>query len=38
MNVFMMTDLEGVAGATSFYKHTYPDAKHYEHAKRLLTA
>jgi D-amino peptidase len=38
MKVLMMTDLEGVAGVVSFEEQTYPTAKHYEAAKKLLTA
>jgi D-amino peptidase len=38
MNVYMWTDLEGVAGLTSFVDETYGGAKYYEQAKRLLTA
>ncbi len=38
MRIFMMTDLEGVAGNTTFTTDTYPDGKYYEAAKRRLTA
>jgi D-amino peptidase len=36
--IYMMTDLEGVAGVVSFEQQAYPDGKYYEAAKRLLTA
>lgn len=36
--VFVLTDLEGVAGVTSFRDQTFPDGKYYEAAKKLLTA
>ncbi len=36
--VFIVTDLEGVAGVVSFAEQSYPDGKYYEAAKRLLTA
>jgi len=38
MNVFMMTDIEGVAGVCSHVTHSYSDGKYYEHSRRLLTA
>lgn len=38
MKVFMVTDMEGVAGITSFTKQSYADAKYYEQAKKLETA
>ena len=38
MKVFIMTDLEAVAGVSSFLEHTYPDAKYYDECKKLLTA
>lgn len=38
MKVFMMTDIEGVAGVVSFADQAYPDGKYYEEAKKLLTA
>jgi D-amino peptidase len=38
MKICMMTDLEGVAGVVSFTEQSYPDAKYYEAAKKLLTA
>jgi D-amino peptidase len=37
MRVFMMTDLEGVAGVSTFTADTYPDGRYYDDAKRLLT-
>lgn len=37
-SIYLMTDLEGVAGVVAFEEHTYPTARHYEHAKKLLTA
>jgi len=37
-SIYLLTDLEGVAGVVAFEEHTYPTARHYEHAKRLLTA
>ena len=37
MKVFMMTDLEGVAGVVSFEDQAYEDGKYYEESKRLLT-
>lgn len=37
MKVFMMTDLEGVAGVVTFEDHTYTSGKYYEHSKLLLT-
>ena len=38
MKVFVETDLEGVAGVTTFYVETMPDGRYYEQARRLLTA
>jgi D-amino peptidase len=38
MKVFIMTDLEGVSGVTSFLDETYPTGKYYEQVKHLLTA
>lgn len=38
MKVLIGTDIEGVAGVTSFEDEAYPTGKHYERAKRLLTA
>ncbi|MCJ7737089.1 MAG: M55 family metallopeptidase [Anaerolineae bacterium] len=37
-SVVMLTDLEGVAGVVSFLDQTFPDARYFDHAKRLLTA
>ena len=37
MKVFIMTDIEGVAGVVSFTDQTYPTGKYYEESKRLLT-
>lgn len=37
MKIYMMTDLEGVAGVVSFENQAYPDGKYFEDAKRLLT-
>ncbi len=38
MKVYMMTDLEGVAGVTTFYKETSPEGPYYELSRKLLTA
>jgi D-amino peptidase len=38
MKVYVMTDLEGVAGVVSFESQTYPTGKYCEESKRLLTA
>ena len=38
MKVFIVTDMEGVAGVVSFTKQSYPDGKYYEQAKKLETA
>ena len=38
MKVFMVTDMEGVAGVVSFTQQSYPDGKYYEAAKLLETA
>ena len=38
MRIFIETDLEGVAGVSTFYIQTSPDGKYYEQAKKLLTA
>lgn len=38
MKVYVLTDLEGVAGVVSFESQTYPTGKYYEESKRLLTA
>jgi D-amino peptidase len=37
-SVFILTDIEGVAGVTSFKDHAFGDGRYYDHAKRLLTA
>lgn len=37
MKVFMMTDIEGVAGVSSHALHSYPDGKYYEPARARLT-
>ena len=37
MNLYIMTDVEGVAGVFSFQQQAYPDGKYFENAKRLLT-
>jgi D-amino peptidase len=38
MKLYIMTDLEGVAGVTTFYVETTPDGRYYEQARSLLTA
>ncbi len=38
MKVFVVTDMEGVAGIVSFTQQSYADGKYYEEAKRLETA
>jgi D-amino peptidase len=38
MKIYMMTDLEGVAGVTTFYKDTTPEGPYYAQARKLLTA
>ena len=38
MKVFMVTDMEGVAGVVSFPKQSFPDGKYFEQAKKLETA
>ena len=38
MKVFMVTDMEGVAGIVSFTQQSYADGKYYEQAKKLETA
>ncbi|MBV7333328.1 M55 family metallopeptidase [Chloroflexi bacterium TSY] len=38
MKVFMVTDMEGVAGVVSFAQQSYPDGQYYEQAKKLETA
>lgn len=37
MKIYMMTDLEGVAGVVSFLSQTYPEGRYYDAAKQLLT-
>jgi D-amino peptidase len=37
-SVFMVTDLEGVAGVVSFADQSAPDGRYYDAAKRLATA
>ncbi len=37
MKVFMVTDMEGVAGVVSFTEQSYPTGKYYEAAKSLVT-
>lgn len=37
MKVFLMTDIEGVAGVSSHALHSYPEGKYHEEAKRRLT-
>jgi D-amino peptidase len=37
-SIFMVTDLEGVAGVVSFADQSAPDGKYYDAAKRLATA
>lgn len=37
-SVYVMTDLEGVAGVVTFHKQTSPGGEYYEQAKKLLTA
>src|SRR5690349_18544134 len=36
--VFLLTDIEGVAGVVSFEHQTYPTGRYYDRAQRLLTA
>ena len=38
MKVYIMTDLEGVAGVVSFEEQVFSDSRYYEAAKALLTA
>jgi D-amino peptidase len=38
MRVFMVTDMEGVAGIVSFTDQSYPTGKYYEASKKLVTA
>lgn len=37
MRIYMLTDLEGVAGVVSFEQQSYPNAKYLDPARRLLT-
>lgn len=37
-SVFVLTDLEGVAGVVSFAEQTFPGGRYYDRAQRLLTA
>jgi len=37
MKVFMVTDMEGVAGVVSFTDQSYPDGRYYDAGKRLVT-
>ena len=37
-SIYIMTDLEGVAGVASFDQQTYPTGRYYDQAKKLLTA
>jgi D-amino peptidase len=37
MNVYLLTDIEGVAGVSSHALHSYPDGKYYEEARQRLT-
>lgn len=37
VRVLIMTDIEGVAGVTTFYSDTTPDGKYYEQSRALLT-
>jgi len=37
-SVFMMTDIEGVAGVVSFADQAFADGRYYDNAKKLLTA
>ena len=36
--IFMVTDMEGVAGITSFTDQSYPDGRYYDAGKKLVTA
>lgn len=38
MRIYMMTDIEGVAGVVSFESQSYAEGKYYEQARQLLTA
>lgn len=37
MKIFMVTDMEGVAGVVSFVDQSYPDGRYYDAGKRLVT-
>ena len=37
-SVYMMTDLEGVAGVVSFEDQAFASGRYYDQAKRLVTA
>jgi len=37
MTVYLMTDIEGVAGVSSHELHSYPEGKYYEEARKRLT-
>lgn len=37
MKVFMLTDMEGVAGIVSFTDQCFPDSKYYDAARKLVT-
>ena len=37
MKVFLMTDLEAVAGVINFLDWCYPTGRYYDQAKELLT-
>lgn len=37
MKVFMVTDMEGVAGVVSFVDQSYPDGRYYDAGKKLVT-
>ncbi len=37
MKIFMITDMEGVAGVVSFVDQSYPDGRYYDAGKRLVT-
>lgn len=37
-SIFIMTDIEGVAGVTNFEEQTFPTGRYYDRAQKLLTA
>ena len=37
MKIFMVTDMEGVAGVVSFADQSFPDGRYYDAGKRLVT-